>query len=602
MKFNKLLLSLLLLFTLSYAGSKKIELNFSGLEINEFIKVVSKITNKNILISSPIAGKVDFVSDHGISKEELFALLQSVLQSKGFTLVQGEGFLSTVRVSDASKEAPPLQEGKLGQIHTQVIQVESADANTLSAQLRFLLSKSGKLVVSRDNNTFIVTDYPRNTQLIKKLIKQLDQKRQQDIAFIPLKHVKVSTIYPEFIKIIGALYNQKIVQQKVGIFKNDATNMLIAVGKSEHIDRIKKFVEHLDKPDKVTKQQLAMITLKNANAEDVVKILTDIIAKKAYPKGVIKPSISADKELNALIFIATGEEIEEYKKLLAELDKEREQVYVKARVIEISKTRADSLGMQYGLNAVGYDGTSLYTLSANLGGSALSATDASTALSTFGFGSATISVGLNLNLLLQNGAAETLSEPSILCMNNQASSIYVGQTVSVISGTTQGNAANSLARNTFSREDVGLTLKVTPRIADDDKVTLNVEAKLEDIVPGSTEGLPTTTKREIKTSAMVTDGERVIIGGLIRKKVSTSISKIPLLGDIPIIGWLFKNEHKTEDEVNLVVLLTPYIVKKSSNLTQLREKISKLNALENRVINQELKALEVRRKAQKKDD
>ena len=175
MKFNKLFLLLLILISTSYAA-KKMQLNFSGLEINEFIKVVSKITHKNILITAPITGKIDFVSDHGITKDELFVLLQNVLQSKGYTLVKKNGFLATVRVADASKEAPPLQEGSIGQIHTQVIQVESADANTLSAQLRFLLSKSGKLVVSKDNNAFIVTDYPENTNLIKELILQLDQK------------------------------------------------------------------------------------------------------------------------------------------------------------------------------------------------------------------------------------------------------------------------------------------------------------------------------------------------------------------------------------------------------------------------------------------
>ena len=597
MRYAKLLTLFLMTLSFALAAPKSIDLNFSGLEINEFIKVVSKITGKNILISSPISGKIDFISDHGISKAELFSLLQSVLQSKGFTLVQEEGFLSTVRVADASKNAPPLKEGKLGQIHTQVIQVESADANILSSQLRFLLSKSGKLVVSRDNNAFIVTDYPRNTKLIKQLIKQLDQKRQQNIAFITLEHVKVATIYPEFIKIIGSLYNQKILQQRVGIFKNDATNMLIIVAKETQIKRIKKFVTLLDKPDKVTKKQLAMITLKNANAENVAKILTEIIAKKsADKKTAVKPSISADKELNALIFVATGEEIEEYKSLLEELDKEREQVYVEAKVIEISKSKAHNLGLKYGLNAVGYDGNALYTLSANLGGSALSASDAASTLSTFGFNSATISVGINLNLLLNNGAAQTLSEPSILCMNNQESSIYVGQTVSVISGTTQGNQADSLARNTFTREDIGLTLKVTPRIADDDKVTLEVEAKLEDVVPGSTEGLPTTTKREIKTAAMVKNGERVIVGGLIRKKSSTSISKVPLLGDIPLLGWLFKNEYTTHDEVNLVILLTPYIIKKSSNLSELRAKIAKLSALEHKVISKELQALEAQRK------
>ena len=585
-----------------HVEAKKIAINFSNLEISEFVKMVSKITKRNILITVPITGKVVFVADHGIEENELFALLQSVLQSKGFTLVAKNGFLTTVRVVDASKEAPPLKEDGLGQIHTQVMQVESADANTLSAQLRFLLSKSGKIVVSRENNAFIVTDFPRNTQLIKSLIHQLDKKKRQNIAFITLEHVKVATVYTEFVKIVNALYNQKIVQQKIGVFKNDASNTMILVAHEEQLGKLKNYITLLDKPDKVTKQRLGMITLKNANAENVTKLLNEIIAKKNYPKGAIKPSISADKELNALIFIASGEEMDEFRALIEGLDKERQQVYVKANILEISKSDADSLGVEYGFATGGVKGGTLYDLSATLSGTTLDYVTKATQAQSLGVSIPEMVLGVNIKFLLTNGAAKTLSEPSILCINNLESSIYVGQTQSILSQTTQGTQTTSLSSNQFTREDIGLTLKIKPRISSDNKVTLDVETKLEDVVPGSTVGLPTTTKREIKTTAIVRDGERVIIGGLIRKKKTTAQTRVPLLGSIPLLGALFRSTSTTVDEVNLVVILRPYILGKSEDLTRLRERLKKLEAIEAKFIDKTIAKLTKDKETKDSDD
>jgi len=366
---------------------------------------------------------------------------------------------------------------------------------------------------------------------------------------------------------------------------------MILVARDDQLIKLKEYLSLLDKPDKVTKQRLGMITLKNADAENVMKLLNEIITKKNYPKDSIKPSISADKELNALIFIASGEEIDEYRVLIDELDKERQQVYVKAHILEISKSNAENLGIEYGFATGGVKGGTLYDLSATLSGNTLDYVTKATQAQSLGLSIPEMVLGVNLKLLLTNGAAKTLSEPSILCINNLESSIYVGQTQSILSQSTQGAESTSLSSNQFTREDIGLTLKIKPRISSDNKVTLDVETKLEDVVPGSTVGLPTTTKREIKTTAIVRDGERVIIGGLIRKKKTTSETRVPLLGAIPLLGALFRSTSDTVDEVNLVVILRPYILGKSEDLTRLRERLKKLEAIEEVFIGKTLKKL-----------
>jgi len=185
--------------------------------------------------------------------------------------------------------------------------------------------------------------------------------------------------------------------------------------------------------------------------------------------------------------------------------------------------------------------------------------------------------------------SNTLSEPSILCVNNQESSIYVGQTESILTSSTQGSTTTSLAQNTYSREDIGLTLKIKPRISNDNKVILNIDTTLEDVVAGSGGGLPTTTKREVKTMAVVKDGEAVIVGGLIKDKVTESADKIPLLGDIPLIGGLFRDSQKTIDKINLIIILTPYVIEKASDLKALRDNLQKLSKLEKQVVDKLIK-------------
>jgi general secretion pathway protein D len=267
--------------------------------------------------------------------------------------------------------------------------------------------------------------------------------------------------------------------------------------------------------------------------------------------------------------------------LIAQLDIERKQVYVKARIVEISESKAKNLGVKYGINAFNVNEGGLYTLASTLnGGSALAFSGLSSPTNlTQGFG-----LGVGLSFLSSNGVSNTLSEPSILCVNNQESSIYVGQTESILSSSATGTTTTALTQNSYTREDIGLTLKIKPRISNDNKVILTVDTTLEDVVAGSGGGLPTTTKREVKTIAVVKDGEAVIVGGLIKDKVTESESKVPLLGDIPLLGSLFKDTTYTTDKVNLVIILTPYIVEKSSDLEKLRENLQQMSKLEQEVV------------------
>jgi general secretion pathway protein D len=268
--------------------------------------------------------------------------------------------------------------------------------------------------------------------------------------------------------------------------------------------------------------------------------------------------------------------MEALKTVISALDIPKEQVYVKARILEISNLKASQIGNKLGIYAGSGSSSGLYTMSVNLGGPAIAFDITSLGLSipTIKQG---LALGATIDLLETFGAAKKFSEPSILCINNTPSTIYVGKTISVKTGQTTSTSTSI----SYSRQDIGLTLEITPRIDSDNKVSLNVKAVVEDILPGSPDAtLPTTSKRDIKTTTIVNNGQSIIIGGLVRNNKDVTIKKVPLLGDIPILGALFRHKEVNEDKTTLVIVLTPYIVKKSVDLDKLRLTLAKLNEFE----------------------
>ncbi len=331
--------------------------------------------------------------------------------------------------------------------------------------------------------------------------------------------------------------------------------------------------------------------------ENVMPAITEHSAQfiQKASKNKNKPSITADKETNSLIILATPSQITTLEKIIKALDIPKQQVYVKARILEISNSKISQIGLKYGLlGGIADSSSGIYTLSANLGGPALAfnPTDLGLTIPAIKQG---IALGATLDLLETLGAAKKLSEPSILCINNTPSTIYVGKTVTVLTGKTTSTSTSE----SYSRQDIGLTLKVKPRIDSDNKVSLNVDAIIEDILPGSPTLTPITSKRMINTNAIVKNGQSIIIGGLVKNNKDITTQKVPLLGDIPIIGNLFKHKEINKDKTTLVIMLTPYIVKKPSDLAKLRLTLAKLNELENKFAKKLVKKIKKPKKIKK---
>lgn len=567
MKFVKLLL----IFTI-FLYSKQINLNFNNLDISTFIKMVGKITNKNILITKEIRGKVNFISVKPIDEKDIFSILQNILKSKGYTLIDKGSFLSIVKNSQAIREG--LTSSSLEQIQTDIISLKNIPAKTAYSQINYLNSRYGKIVVNSDKNLLIITDYPSNLKAIKTLLEKIDTKVQNQVKFVKLKNSNVKNVYSKLKEIASNLFNNKIYKYK--LLPNEDTNSIIIVGNKDVISKLTPIIKTLDIAPKPVSQTTKIFKIKNSDVTNLEKLIISIIKAK-YKKNM--PSITADTETNSIIVVGNQIQINTISTIITALDIPKEQVYVKVRVLEISNKKAGNVGLKYGVLGGVANSSGLYSMSANLGGPAI-------AFDTGALGIATptlskgLALGVTLDLLETEGAAKKLSEPSILCINNTESTIYVGKTESVITQSTVGANTTDLTKNTYSRQDIGLTLKVKPRIDNDNKVSLNVKAVLEDILPDSQIGLPTTTKRDIDTTTIVQNGQSIIIGGLVRDNKSINVSKVPFLGDIPFVGALFRHKQQNLDKTTLVIVLTPYIIKKSSDLDTLRLTLAKLNDLE----------------------
>jgi len=565
----------LLLFAL-LLNAREIELNFKNLEISDFVKMVAKITNKNILITSPVKGKVNFISVKPVNENEIYDILLNILLSKGYTLKEDNGFLKVIRQNEAIKDAPPMaKDNKLNQIETDLITLDNINVRTAYTQVNYLLSRSGKMIINQDKNLLIVTDYPKNLQIIKEILKKIDTENKNIVKIITLKNAQTTKIFPQINDIARTMYDIKTFKYK--IIANNTTNSIIIVGPKKIVNELSKTVQELDKKPKPINQTTEVITLKNSDVANIEKVLIKIVSVK-YKKD--RPSITADKETNSLIILATPEQLDTIKTIIKALDIPKQQVYVKARILEISNTKAAQIGNKLGLLAGSATSTGLYTLSANLGGPALAFTPGDLGLSipTIKQG---LALGATFDLLETFGAAKKLSEPSILCINNTPSTIYVGKTISVLTGKTTSTTTSE----SYSRQDIGLTLKIKPRIDSDNKVSLNIKAIVEDILPGSPSAtLPTTSKRDIDTTTIVNNGQSIIVGGLVRDNKDITLQKVPLLGDIPILGALFRHKLENNDKTTLVIVLTPYIVKKSEDLDKLRLTLAKLDELEKRFV------------------
>ncbi len=630
MKLTKIVLSVLLILSLGlHAEEEKVDVNFRNLSVKDFIEMVSKITQKNILIEGELKGRINFVSTTPIKKSSLIPLANSILSGKGLTLVDQGEYYKVVKGASAAGEgldvSSTIDDGDT--MKTVMFPLKNSNAAVIRAKIKPLLHKSAKVISFKENNVLAITARPRTLRSISKVINVVEKRGVKRSVILKLKNSSVKDVYTNAQSMAKKLFPQTIESEKVDIFKDEATNSIILVGKSENNNRMIKYIKKLDVKGESTTQQMYVLRLKNSNVEEMEKIMSKLISQmnnvaikqpKKGGKPASKAMVVSDIERNALIILATAEQMKNIRDTVRKIDIPKVQVYVKAKIVEVDTNLAEQIGLKYGMEGGTITSNGLFTMAANMGASSMNISSALTSfLNTtsyegldsngnpiystdqpfkFDAGSDKIfALGAKLDLLQKNGAAHLLSEPSVLCTNNKEAEIYVGQTMSILTQGQQSTTGVSNIVNNYSREDIGLTLKVKPRLSSNNQVTLEVEVQIEDLDPSSEQlaDRPTTTKRTVKTNAIVKNGETIVLGGLIKRVGGRGETKVPYLGDIPVFGdLLFTHHSDVEREQNVVIYLTPYIVRRSGDLQKLKSMLSELDEVQtkyNKLVEKALK-------------
>ncbi len=600
-----LLIGLVALLLHGQAMAGEITLNLKGADIRALISTVSKFTGKNFVVDPRVKAKVTVVSSNAMSEDEVYEVFLSILQVHGYAAVPVGNIIKIVPEVNAKQGPLPVvtnDRNKGDELVTRVVTLNYVPAAQLVPILRPLVPQQGHLAAYNPTNTLIITDHAANIKRLNRIIRSIDKPESDELEIIPLKHASAT----ELVRILNSLNRSSggktAAAKKVTLAADERTNSILMSGERATRLKIRATIAHLDTPLENDSGNTHVIYLKYAKAEDMVKILTGV-QKSKLRKGVKTklPSssnknnidIQSDEATNALIITAGPDVVRRMKSIIRQLDIRRAQVLVESIIAEISNNKSKEYSSQFAVAGKEGGGTApigVGSFGGGIGGLIGAALNPASAAGAISDG-ITIGVGSNrgtrfavlLKALNANAATNILSTPSIVTLDNQEAEIVVGQNVPFVTGsfTNTGSASGSTNPfQTIQRKDVGITLKVTPQINDGDTIKLDIDQEISSVAAsaGGAADL-VTNKRTLKTSVLVEDGEILVLGGLIDDTSRDTVQKVPLLGDIPLLGALFRSHKTSKDKQNLMVFMRPSILRdKNAAMLKTNEKYNYLRA------------------------
>ena len=615
---RQLFLSLILsALVSSQVLADEITLNLKDADIRALISTVSKFTGKNFIIDPRVKAKVTVVSANTLTPEAVYEVFLSVLQVHGYAAVPTGSVIKIVPAVNAKQGPLPLSSRRdnfaSDELITKIIRLDHVPASQLVPILRPLVPQQGHLAAYNPTNTLIITDHAGNIRRLLKIIAGVDRPDSDELEIIPLKHASAS----EMVRILNSLSTSgkgKDVSNKVKMVADDRTNSVLVSGERSARLRIRATVSFLDTPLEDGGGNTHVIYLKYAKAENIVKILTGLKDKgaKARPtkgKGAVSKItsgstisqnaiIQGDDETNALIITADPNTVKNLKAVIRQLDIRRAQVLIEAIIAEITANKNKEVGVGLVVDGSQRDAGALPIGLSNFSGigsllQAALAGSSSTTTSVSAPGGLTLALGEErdsgvrygaiLRALQSDGNSRILSTPSVVTLDNEEAELIVGENVPFVTGSFTGAGSTDPTNpfQTIERQDVGLTLKVTPQINEGDTVKLVIEQETSSVQPDTEGAGLRTRKRSIKTSVLVDDGGILILGGLMQEEETESQSKIPLLGDIPLLGFLFRSSSTAKSNQNLMVFLRPSILRDRKDADTLtNEKYSFIRGLQ----------------------
>ena len=609
---------------------KRVSFNFVEVDIPVVVKFISEVTGKNFVFDEKVKGAVTIIAPSKLSVDDAFSLFTSVLELKGFTIISSGKVYKIVPVSQAKQSGTELFKDENRTVNdtyiTRLIQLKSISSSKAMNFLQPLISKDGHISSFGPGNMMLIVDSSANIEKLLKILDSIDKSDMEEPELVTLKYANAEDV----VKILNeslvqsskaqpsagrpvrgeATSTVSVDETKSSVFADTRLNAVVLIADKQEKESMKRMIAILDIPLPEATSKINVYFLEYADATELSKVLEGMIsgissqaktgqimqsaqsARSPFEAGKI--ILSTDKATNSLIIVASPADYQSLIQVIKQLDRKRKQVYVEAMIVEASIDNLRELGAKWRITAeknnepvfIGGFGTMdnaalqnvIYGLSGMTMGGLGNFLDVpittigsdgkatTTTLSIPGF-----SALFSLNEF--KGSVNVLSSPQILTSDNKEAEIVVGENVPFISKRELGVTTTSTTLNSIERKDVGITLRLTPQITEGDYVKMDIYQEISSLKNDSETILinigPTTTKRSTKTSVVVKDSQTVVIGGLMEEREDVSINKIPILGDIPVLGWLFKNTSRQKTKTNLLVFLTPHIVKEAEQLMKL---------------------------------
>lgn len=591
------------------AMANEFSASFKGTDIQEFINIVGRNLEKTIIVDPSVRGKIDVRSYDVLNEEQYYSFFLNVLEVYGYAVVEMDtGVLKVIKSKDSKTSAIPVlgdDSAKGDSVITRVVAVRNVSVRELSPLLRQLIDNAGagNVVHYDPANIILITGRAAVVNRLAEIIKRVDQAGDKEIEVVELRNASAS----EMVRIVDALNkttNKKSTPEflEPKIVADERTNSILISGDPKVRARLKHLIRQLD-VEMATKGNNRVVYLKYAKAEDLVDVLKGVsdnlqAEKQAGQKGASSAQrgevvIAAHEATNSLVLTAPPDIMMTLQDVIAQLDIRRAQVLIEALIVEMSEGDGINLGVQWGNLETGaviqYGNTGAQIGNVMVGLEEAKDTEkvdsrwdaeakewvdrkttekgdySTLAAALGGVNGAAMSIMMGdwtalITAVSSDSNSNILSSPSITVMDNGEASFIVGEEVPVITGSTAGSN-NDNPFQTVDRKEVGIKLKVVPQINEGDSVQLNIEQEVSNVLGANGAVDVRFAKRQLNTSVMIQDGQMLVLGGLVDERALESESKVPLLGDIPVIGQLFKSTSTQTEKRNLMVFIKPTIIR-----------------------------------------
>jgi len=581
-------------WAMAQGASQGQTLNFRDADIRAFIEDIAMFTGDSFIIGPRVQGKVTVIAEQPLGREAIFQVFLSTLRAHGYTVAPtASGAYRIVAEDSAAQAAQPVGPDVTGdRFLTEVFHLDNIDAQTAMRALQTVVHEEGRALAQPGTDFLIVVDYASNMERIREIVARIDRDRTV-VRSVRLENLSAGEM-AEIVRDLTANGEDSRDGGRVRVMAVEGANTLVLRGLADALDRLVPTVREIDAQG-ANRGSLRVFYLKHAAAEQMVALLREVtqsLSPDGASSGPRRASIAVHAESNALVVSAEPDMLLALEGVINQLDRRRSQVMVEAIIVEVSDTAARDLGLQYILS--GSEGSNVPFIASNFSQTApdiLASTGAivvdqetsgdsdaldnlqqlaiSSLLGINGFAGGFAGItdggtlfGAILTALDQDVSSNILSTPHIMTMDNEAARVNVGQEVPISTGEVVGANLENPFR-TIDRRDVGVQLEVTPQINDGDVVTLRIRQEVSSVLgpaTGSVNDLIFNT-REVETVVSANSGEIIVLGGLIEEDEQVSLQKVPFLGDIPGLGYLFRSESRSKVKTNLMVFIRPTILR-----------------------------------------